>query len=40
LGRRSSIHRGYYPQEVVAKVTDKEDLTSVVDTFNFLSSRH
>ena len=38
--RRSNIDRGYYPQEVVAKVTDKEDLTSVVDTFNFLSSRH
>ena len=38
--RRSSVDRGYYPQEVVAKITDKEDLTSVVDTFNFLSSRH
>ena len=38
--RRSSVDRGYYPQEVVAKITDKEDLTPVVDTFNFLSSRH
>ena len=36
----STVERDYYPQEVIARITDKEDLTPVVDTFNFLSSRH